>query len=117
MAYAPAVLWGAFLLYLGGRSNVLAVDTTLPLDKAAHFVLYGILGLLTGLGWLRAGRRPYWLVPVTLALLVGPGDELHQRTVPNRSPEWLDLVADTAGVGLGFAYMIQRSKRKGSQSG
>jgi hypothetical protein len=36
-AYAPAGLWGAFLLFLGGRSDVPAVDTDLPLDKAAHF--------------------------------------------------------------------------------
>src|SRR5687768_16955516 len=115
--YAPAILWGAFVLYLGGRSNVPAVDTTLPLDKAAHFVLYGILGLLTGYEWLRAGRRPHWAIPLVLALLVGVGDELHQRSVPNRSPELLDLVADTLGVGIGFTYAIRQFERKRSQAG
>lgn len=115
-AYAPAVLWGAFVLFLGGRSDVPTVDTDLPLDKAAHFVLYSVLGLLTARGWLQSGRRPSWVLAVLAALSIGVADELHQRSVANRSPEVMDFVADTIGVIVGFAWIARRSLGKRSQS-
>src|SRR5262245_12575533 len=69
-AYVPALLWAGFLLFLGGRSNVPTLDTTLPVDKVAHFALYGTLGALAAFGWVRV-RRPAWYWPVIFALLVG----------------------------------------------
>ncbi len=42
----PAALWAALLLDIGGRSNVLTVETSLPVDKVAHFFMYGVLGAL-----------------------------------------------------------------------
>lgn len=110
--YAPAGLWGAFLLFLGGRSDVPTVETDLPLDKAAHFLLYGLLGLLAARGWLRAGRWPAAFWPLLAALLIGAADELNQRSVEGRSSEMLDLAADAAGIGVGFAWVILHEKRR-----
>ena len=101
LAYAPAAIWAALLLFVGGRSDVPTVDTPLPLDKAAHFLLYGVLGVLVAFGWLRAGRRPPLTVPLLLALAVGVTDELNQRRVEGRSPELADVIADVAGIMAG----------------
>jgi VanZ family protein len=114
--YAPAVLWGAFLLWLGGRSDVPAIDTELPVDKAAHFVLFGILGWLAGHGWVRA-RVPAWYWPFLLVLAVGVVDEVHQRSVPRRSSDVRDWVADVAGAGAGFALRLRRAGLLGRSTG
>jgi VanZ family protein len=105
------MVWGAFLLFLGGWSDVPAVETDLPLDKAAHFLLYGLLGWLTARGWV-ALRRPAWYWPLFFALLVGAVDELHQRTVPGRSADLLDYITDVAAVGI--AYTL-RSRAMGGR--
>ncbi len=105
--YAPAIMWGAFLLFLGGRSDVPAVETDLPLDKAAHFLLYGVLGWLAARGWLKL-RQPAWYGPLVFALLVGAADELHQRSVANRSSDVRDWLADVAGIGLVYTLLLRR---------
>jgi len=110
-AYVPGVAWALLLLALGSWSGAPGPRTDLPLDKAAHLALYGVLGVLTGLGWLWANWPRRALIPLCLALLVGPMDELNQRSVPERSAEWGDLVADTTGVLAGFALSVRRRRR------
>jgi VanZ family protein len=110
-AYLPALVWAGFLLFLGGRSNVPTIRTTLPLDKVAHFTLYGVLGALAAAGWLRA-RRPAWYWPVLFALLVGATDELHQRSVPNRTSDVVDWVMDSAGIACAFALVVHWERKR-----
>ncbi|HEY0673951.1 MAG TPA: VanZ family protein [Longimicrobiales bacterium] len=98
------------LLLIGGRSDVPTVDTTLPLDKAAHFLFYGLLGVLAVLGWRKAGKWPVIFLPVALAVLVGAADELNQRRVSGRSSELLDWIADTAGIMTGSWVVMRLSK-------
>ena len=95
---------------MGGRSDVPTVETTLPLDKAAHFLFYGFLGVLASFGWTRAGRWPPLFVPIALALLVGAADEVHQRSVPGRSSDVFDWFADTAGILTGCWVVMKMSK-------
>lgn len=71
--------------------------------------MYGVLGALATLGWLRAGRRPRLPWVLLLALLVGGADEVHQKFVARRSSEFLDLVADAAGIAIA-ALVILRYK-------
>jgi VanZ family protein len=76
-------------------------------DKAAHVIAYAALGatLVRAL----AGGRPAAMTPhvvaaaAMLAALYGASDELHQRFVPERTPELLDLLADAAGGTAGAA--------------
>ncbi|MGH7506692.1 MAG: VanZ family protein, partial [Longimicrobiales bacterium] len=77
--YLPAAAFALFLLWLGGRSDLPSPRVDLPLDKVAHFVLYGALGWLAAVGWLRAGRRPAAVLVILLAAGCGVADELHQR--------------------------------------
>jgi VanZ family protein len=106
--YAPAIGWGAFLLFLGGRDHVPAVPTDLPLDKAAHFLLYAVLGWLAARGWLRV-RQPAWHWPLLCALLLGVVDELNQRAVPGRSADPFDSAADAAGSSLAYTLRTRRA--------
>lgn len=98
------------LLFVCGRSDVPTVDTPLPLDKAAHFLLYGLLGVLTARGWLRAGRRPALAIPLVFAVLVGTADELNQRSIENRSSEVADWIADVAGIMTGCYAVLRFAK-------
>jgi VanZ family protein len=107
LAYVPAAVWAALLLFVGGQSDVPTVETRLPLDKAAHFLLYGCLGVLVARGWQWSQRRPHIVLPLLLALTVGAVDELHQTTVAGRSSEFADWIADTAGVLVGCALVLR----------
>jgi VanZ family protein len=107
IAYLPALVWAMVLLFVGGRSDLPPVQSPLPLDKFAHFGLYGLLGGLSAAGWRRAGRKPSLVLVLVLAAAVGIADELHQRSVANRSPEVADWVADSLGIGC-FAWLVLR---------
>jgi VanZ family protein len=41
-----------------------------------------------------------------LSLLYGISDELHQGLTPGRTPDVMDLVADTLGAALGVAFVL-----------
>ncbi|MGQ0813638.1 MAG: VanZ family protein [Gemmatimonadota bacterium] len=110
LAYVPALIWAGVLLFVGGRSAVPRVESTLPLDKAAHFIMYGVLGALVTLGWRRAGRTPRLLWLLVLASLVGVIDEFRQRAVATRSPEAADWVADSLGIAAAAWLVLRYTK-------
>jgi hypothetical protein len=76
-------------------------------DKSGHALGYGILGAvllralaggrLDGITWRRAGAA------LLLAVLYGISDEFHQSFVPGRSPDRLDVLADTLGAAVTIA--------------
>ena len=115
LAYLPALLWAGVILYIGGRSTVPTVESRLPLDKVAHFVMYGILGALATWGWVKTrtdaepGVSVLWVL--VLAMAIGMIDELHQRSVPNRSPDVKDWLADAAGVAVASALVLRHAKK------
>ena len=99
------------VLGIGSLTSVPTPDTTLPIDKAAHFAMYGILGALCARGWLRTGRSGSAALLICLAVAVGGTDELHQRAVPGRSSDAKDWIADVAGVMTGFTLVARRGSR------
>lgn len=105
VAFTPLLLWAAAVLTVGGLD---LRDVSLPSgsDKAAHFAMYGVGGVLAA--WARRYRGGLaGLAGLTLVLLTGAADELHQATVPGRSADVWDWVADAAGAIL--AYLVARS--------
>jgi VanZ family protein len=90
----------AALFYVSSLSTLPAPPTGIT-DKHEHFFFYGILGALT----LRALARGRWrgisVAAVIGAILItaayGVSDEFHQRFVPGRDFEVLDMVADAIG--------------------
>ncbi len=79
-------------------------------DKFAHLAVYAVLGMC----FLLPLSRGRWsgvtaatsLGAVALSLLYGISDELHQGLTPGRTPDVMDLVADTLGAALGVAFVL-----------
>lgn len=95
----PPLVIAAVIFGLSSRSTVEGPE--LPhLDKVAHATAFGALAFFTIRALLAYGQplRRALLLGVVIAVLYGVSDELHQRFVPGRSPDVLDLVADTAGA-------------------
>ncbi len=88
------------------RLGFLAVVYAFPYgDKAGHFILYGILSLLLNLTFLRSlHHRPSRLVAVSVTLLLALAiglEEWSQTLVPERTPDWVDLIFSYLGVSVG----------------
>jgi VanZ family protein len=81
-----------------------------PTDKGAHALLYAGLGVLVARALAGGWRRPMTpraaLVAVLICTVYGITDELHQRFVPTRDADVLDVAADAAGAIA--AVMVMR---------
>lgn len=99
LAFMPALLWALVILWLGSRPTI-TIPGGWPIDKVGHFGMFAVLGALLAWGLHRAAIRASIAWPLLAGLALGAIDELHQRTLPNRSSELADLVADVAGCAL-----------------
>ena len=118
-------LWGpvaAYMVAIFLESSVSQVPElpTRVTDKDAHGFLYAGLALLM----LRALAGASWrnvtigagVAAVVLSAAYGATDEFHQRFVPGRTADLLDLAADTAGAAAAVAvvWLIARWRRRAS---
>ena len=117
-AYGPALFWAAALLFIGSRQDLPSpgVDVPIPIDKVAHFILYGVLGALAAWGWQRSDRRGSGFWPLLAVWVVGAIDERHQSTLPARSAEVADWVADALGASFAF-FLLSRWARAARKMG
>lgn len=114
IAWVPAVLYMALIWTLSSMSRPpVDISGIAFKDKGAHFIAYGVLAILYLIALLRT-LDPRWRahpwkvvgIAIALSMLWGGLDELHQAFVPNRSPEWADLAADTLGATVAaFLFM------------
>lgn len=114
LAYAGALFWASSRSHLPLPHLGLGFE-----DKIAHFCAYGILAFLVH----RALTKPY---PLMTSAIIGSGllsagyglsDELHQRSVPGRTFDLWDLVADLAGIGLVLLCVWWRGRATSKTSG
>jgi VanZ family protein len=89
----------------------------LIVKKLSHMAEYGILAALSL--WALGGRSPaiprsHFLCAFALTALYAASDELHQRFVPGRGPQLLDVGFDVVGavVGLSATSMVWRARRR-----
>jgi VanZ family protein len=69
-----------------------------------HVAAYAGLGALTARATAKGVHNVSWravLLAIVIATLYGVSDEYHQRFVPGRSFDVLDMVADTIGSVIG----------------
>ncbi len=66
-------------------------------DKTLHFIAFAVLALLLNLSYKMA-----WWKSVVYLLLYACFIEFSQYFTPNRCAEWMDIVADAIGIGLGL---------------
>lgn len=89
-------------------------DTLPPLassDKLLHLLGHGGVAFCGALAYPRHWRYLYGLLP-----LFGAGLEVLQCWVPNRSFDWLDMVANVAGVVLAFLLVGTWRRYRKTQS-
>jgi VanZ family protein len=107
----------AALFYVSSLSTIPGPPAGLT-DKHEHFFFFGVLGALTLRALANAEWRRITLATVLGAMLItsayGVSDEFHQRFVPGRDYEVLDMVADAIGAataaGLLWAWSIIRPR-------
>lgn len=112
-----AVGWAAAIFILSSQAG----DALPPLlsgqDKLLHALVFGVLGVLV-LGSMKTSSRGYtpgqaW---IAVSLVTGYGilDEFHQRYVPGRSAELLDVAADAVGgiIGVGILWAMMKSRAR-----
>jgi VanZ family protein len=108
------LLWGPVLLVMG----LIFFFSSLPdpggppggiSDKTAHVLIYAALGasLVRALAGGRSTAMTLTriLLAAALGTLYGASDEIHQHFVPPRTPDILDVVADSIGALLGAIVM------------
>jgi VanZ family protein len=79
-------------------------------DKIAHFIIFGVLGLLLARS-LSVSRIDFWresyvLWSTLIGITYGLFDELHQYFIPGRYTSLSDWIAD--GVGVVFFVVVYR---------
>lgn len=79
------------------------------LRKSAHFLIYGVLGLLlctTISLYSDTTRLQKIVLPLSLGILYACTDELHQYFVPGRACQIRDVCIDAAGVLTGILAVL-----------
>ena len=115
-----AVLWSALIMILSLAPSEEFSNTAMDgLDKFVHFVLYGVLSLLTVLAVVSSRRLAVlhsapFVYSFLYALVFGTVLEFGQYAVANdRSFELMDVVANAVGAGTGllvFLYLYGNPK-------
>lgn len=92
-------LWMATIFVLSAQSSLPTQDLFAGQDKLAHFLAYGLLGVLLSRS-LRPMKVETWqriILITALTTLYGISDEYHQSFVPGRDVSTLDVLADGMG--------------------
>ena len=66
-------------------------------DKTLHFIAFSVLSLLLNLSY-----QITWRKSVLYLLFYASFIEFSQYFIPNRCAEWLDILADSIGIGIGL---------------
>ncbi len=115
----PPVLLTMALIFFGSSCSIspkLQGVINFHGDKVVHIVEYGLLGywLCRAIAGETIGRstRALMIWTLFLGIAYGATDELHQRFVPTRNSNAVDLLADGVGVALGACvWLLIRRKQ------
>ena len=112
-----ALCWAivvAVLILMPGQ-DVSGTGDLLAVDKIAHIVVYSVVTLLLivgytkqpAIGWLRKKAIFYAFIS---CLIYSTALELIQGSIPDRELDFMDIVANIAGIGSGviFFYFIYK---------
>ncbi|MBF8267867.1 MAG: VanZ family protein [Dehalococcoidia bacterium] len=94
----------ALILFLSSRSSLPGDSPAVAWlgqyqDEVGHLVEYGILGMLAYLSLFPSlGGRRACMLTLGLGVVFSLGDEAFQSLIPNRTPEFKDVVLDMVGV-------------------
>jgi len=103
LLWIPACAWMAVIFY---ASSVPGDEITIHVwDKLLHLGVYSVLGICFLLATANGRRSQVTVKAAVLAVLLatayGVTDEFHQNFTPERTPDVMDVLADTLGATVG----------------
>ena len=117
----PAILW-ASLIFIASSSPSITIPKLefVPSDKIIHLVVYLVLCALIYRALLHQQSFPRlsrWSLVccVLLSIAYGVSDEYHQSFVPNRDSSVHDLLADSLGALIFFAFAFVKERAAGKR--
>ncbi len=102
----------SLLITLYGSLKPATGGIDLPyIDKIAHFIMHGSIAFF-GISFMK--NKPWVILFISVAILFGVSLELLQRSIPGRSFEYADIVANSLGTLLGsyLGYKALSSLKK-----
>ena len=114
--WLPFLCWAALVLTLTSIPNP-DVPSVPGGDKAAHAIMYGILGGLAAFALqdVRRAVRAHAAALAGIATLAAL-DEWHQLFIPGRSADVADWLADVTGAALVLLFSAVALRRRESAS-
>ena len=122
----PAFLWALFILILcaipGQRLPSVGFLAWLKPDKLVHLFLFGLLCYLLIRGFMKQQSVPSlqvntWQWALLVSVIYGIVIEILQEYVfTDRSGEFFDVLADTAGALAGIGWFRYRAGKNDDQS-
>ena len=94
--------WAEVIIFLSSQTRLNVIPPVSQLDKAVHFCAYGLLAGLCFRAFSPDGsaRISAWLMVLAVVLVSAFGvmEEFHQKTIPGRTFEEFDMVANALGA-------------------
>jgi VanZ family protein len=111
LLWVPVIAWMGLIFLLSAQSQYPTPKSRildLLIEKTAHTVEYAILAALLARA-LRSSRstsRSVFALAILVAGAYALTDEFHQRFVPGRSADWVDILFDWIGAMIGAALAL-----------
>lgn len=86
------------IFYLSSAPIQVGLPEVKHVDKVLHFVVFGALGVFYWISFTAYQHDKSYLKSVICTFIFGCSDEFHQSFVPSRTPDVLDIIADTSGA-------------------
>jgi len=106
--HVPLLAYAVLVLGVSSIPNLKSPDVPafLPLDKVAHFVEYAVLAFLALRSVERLVRKCAVAWTFAFAAVFAVVDEYHQKFIPGRQFDVVDLVADLAGAAMALVLIL-----------
>lgn len=114
----PVFLWMLTIFTLSSIPTIPMFKFPISPDKLGHMGIYFVLCLLWNRALFNQDAAPFFrrhslALSFCLTTVHGILDEVYQMSVPGRSADVFDALADTAGAGLFVLWHWLRTRRMG----
>jgi len=106
----PVIIWMIFIFFLSSKENLPDLNKfILNFDKIAHFVVYFVLGIFLQVFFIinldLKRKQIYYIIIISIGFTFALSDEYHQIFVPNREPDFYDLIFDFLGIIFSLFFL------------